>query len=72
MTRPRPPIRKIVAEAAAQPKPSPRWRELAQMAAWRLSHIEWLQSTDAKLAGFVGTPGAPPPSHSAAPAESPG
>jgi hypothetical protein len=39
----------------------PEIAELAQMSKWRLSHIEWLQSTDAKLAGIVNVTGRPPP-----------
>jgi tetratricopeptide (TPR) repeat protein len=50
---------KIVA-AAASSRLLPEIAELAQMSSWRLSHIEWLQSTDAKLAGIVSVTGRPP------------
>jgi TolA-binding protein len=59
---------KIVAEVTAQPTPSPDMTELAQMSSWRLSHIEWLQSTDARLAGFVSVSSDPSTSHTEAPA----
>jgi len=59
---------KIVAVVAAQPSPSPEMTELAQMSSWRLSHIEWLQSTDARLTGFVIAPGDPSTPHAEAPA----
>jgi TolA-binding protein len=58
-----------IAAAASQTNPSPEIAELAQMSTWRLSHIEWLQSTDAKLAGFVSDPGRPAAPHSEGPAE---
>jgi TolA-binding protein len=62
---------KIVAAAATAPASSPEIAELAQMSSWRLSHIEWLQSTDAKLAGIVNVTGRPPPEHSEPAAEPP-
>ncbi len=46
----------IAAAAAAKPAPSPEIAELAQMASWRLQHIEWLQSTDTTLASFLSIP----------------
>jgi tetratricopeptide (TPR) repeat protein len=61
---------KIVAAVAAQPSASPEMTELAQMSSWRLSHVEWLQSTDVKLAGFASVSSAPSPSHPEAPSES--
>lgn len=49
--------RKIVAASAeAKPAPSPEIVELAQMAAWRIQHIEWLQSTNTTLASFLSIP----------------
>ncbi|HMD61694.1 MAG TPA: tetratricopeptide repeat protein [Opitutaceae bacterium] len=42
-----------IVEAGAKPGLAPDIAELAQMATWRLNHIEWLQSTDTKLASFL-------------------
>lgn len=54
-------FRKIIAAAdAAGPNAKPEIAELAQMAAWRLKHIEWMQSTDAKLASFANIPSSAP------------
>lgn len=58
--------RKIVAAASsAQPSASPEVAELAQMSAWRLNHIEWLQGMDAKMSGFINISGHPTAEHPA-------
>jgi TolA-binding protein len=59
--------RRIIEVAgAAGASPKPEIAELAQMAQWRLKHIEWLQNTDMKLVSFAGIPG---PARAAAAAE---
>jgi TolA-binding protein len=51
--------RKIIdGSEAMKSGPNAEIAELAQMSKWRLNHIEWLQSTEAKMASFSDPPGA--------------
>lgn len=64
--------RKIVDTAhAVKGDPKPEIADLAQMASWRLNHVEWLQSTDAKLAPYASIPDNPEPAAKAPAASKP-